>query len=292
MRILILGGDGMLGHQLLKSYTPGHEVRATLRRDLRDYRSYGLFSETNSYCGIDVRSSDRLLEVLADFRPEAVINAIGIIKQRSESKASVPSLEVNALLPHRLSAMCQALGARLVQLGTDCVFSGYRGMYREEDLPDANDLYGRSKYLGELYDAHCVTLRTSIIGLELARKRSLVEWFLGRTGAIEGYRRAIFSGFTTQEMGRIIERVLLKYPDLSGLWHVAAEPISKYDLLNRLGGKLGRKDVHIDPEEEFQCDRSLDGSRFERETGYHPPSWDTMLDELAEQIKQRGNLIV
>ena len=283
MRILILGGDGMLGHRLLRHFEPCHDARVTLRQDLGAYAAYGLFHAGNSYAGIDVRATDRLIEVLSEFRPQAVINAVGIVKQRATAKESIPSLEINALLPHRLALACRMLGARLVHLSTDCVFAGTRGGYTEDDVADATDLYGISKYEG------CVTLRTSIIGLELARKASLIEWYLAQRGTIRGFDRALYTGFTTTEMARIIERVLTQWVDLSGVWQVASAPISKYVLLTELTAKLGRRELAIERDERFVCDRRLDGSRFNARTGYAPPSWDAMLDELAQEIRERGN---
>jgi len=289
MRILILGGDGMLGHQLLRHFASRYETRVTLRQDLASYTAYGLFHAGNSYAGIDVRSTVRLIEVLSDFRPQAVVNAVGIVKQRATAKESIPSLEINALLPHRLALACRMLGARLVHMSTDCVFAGNRGTYTEDDISDAINLYGRSKYLGEVGDEGCISLRTSIVGLELARKKSLIEWYLAQRGTIRGFNRAIYSGLCTAEMARVIERVLMHHPDLSGVWQVASTPISKYELLTRLTQKLGRTDLLIECDETFICDRSLDGSRFNRRTGYSAPSWDAMLDELVQQIRERGN---
>jgi len=194
------------------------------------------------------------------------------------------------LLPHRLSNLCARMGTRLVQISTDCVFSGNKGMYREGDLEDARDLYGRTKLLGEVREGkHVVTLRTSIIGLELARKKSLIEWFLAQRGRVKGFTRAIYSGFTTLEMARVIELVLCEHTSLSGLWHVASEPIRKFDLLDRLATLLGRQDIKLEAEDAFHCDRSLDASRFNMYTGYLPPSWDAMLKELAEQIRERDD---
>lgn len=174
MRILILGGDGMLGHQLLQHFQTDHVVRVTLRRDLAVYRDAGLFDSDNAYAGVDVRSTDRLIEVVADFQPEAVINAVGIVKQRKLVNESIPSLEINALFPHRLAMICKRNGARLVHVSTDCVFSGRKGGYTEQDESDAVDLYGRSKFLGEVHDSDCITFRTSIIGLELSRRTGLM----------------------------------------------------------------------------------------------------------------------
>lgn len=287
MRILILGGDGMLGHQLLIAYQQRHDVRVTLRRDLNDYASYGLFNTENSYAGVDVRNHDQLVEVFSVFHPEAVINAVGIVKQHSEAKIMIPSLEINALLPHRLAVLCRATGARLVHLSTDCIFSGNKGNYKEIDEPDAHDLYGQTKYLGELREECCLTLRTSIIGLELSRFRSLVEWFLAQKGTIKGFQKAIFSGFTTIELSRIIENLLVNYPDASGLYNVASFPINKYELLLLLKKKL-ELDINIQPDDSVKIDRSLDSSRFQKEFNYSPPPWASMIEELAQNIKGRG----
>lgn len=281
----------MLGHQLLQYFERRHETRATLRQDLLAYEAYGIFRAANSYDRVDVRSTERLGEVLADFRPNAVINAVGIVKQRPSAKDSISSIEVNALFPHRLAVQTRALGARLVHVSTDCVFSGNKGRYTEDDVPDATDLYGRTKLLGEVSEGHCVTLRTSIVGLELARRASLIEWYLAQQGAIRGFDKAIYSGLTTIETARLIDRVLVDHLDLSGIWHVASAPISKYELLKRLTEKLGRKDVVVERAREFVCDRSLDANRFRQRTGYVAPSWDAMLDELAQQIRERREAI-
>lgn len=290
MKILILGGDGMLGHELARQWRERHEVAVTVRQDAAAYPHWPFLQRLKTYSNVDVRSSYRVMEVYAEFRPEAVVNAVGVIKQRKAANAAIPSLEINALLPHKLAVLSKTAGARLVQMSTDCVFSGRRGKYTEQDPADAEDLYGLSKYLGELHEPHCVTLRTSIIGTELARRHSLVEWFLAQRGAIAGYKRAIYTGFTTIEMARIIERVLVRHADVSGVWHVASLPISKFDLLSKLSGFLGRSDVTIKPDEEFRCDRSLSGARFNAHTGYEPPGWDEMLQELAHHIKrERGN---
>ena len=283
MRVLILGGDGMLGHRLFRHLQPRHDVRVTLRRELEAYSGCGLFSPANAWGGVDARSTERLLEVMAEFRPEAMVNCVGIVKQRAEAQASLPSIEINALLPHRLARLARAAGARLVHLSTDCVFSGKRGNYRESDTPDAEDLYGRSKLLGEVAEEGCITVRTSIIGRELSRRTGLLEWLLAqRGGTVKGYRQAIFSGFTTAEMSRIIERLLTAFPAASGLYQVSSEPISKHDLLAKINRAL-KLGIEIVPEDSFRCDRSLDSGRFRAEFGYRPPSWDEMVAELAHE---------
>ena len=287
MRILILGGDGMLGHRLLKHLSHDHDVRVTLRRSPSDYERYGLFDEGNAYYGVEVLDHDKVTEVVADFKPEAVVNAVGIVKQRGAAKEAIPSLEVNSLLPHRLALLCRVANARLVHVSTDCVFSGKKGNYLEEDVPDAEDLYGRTKLLGEVAEPGAVTLRTSIIGLELSRKTGLVEWFLAQSGGIRGFRRAIYTGLTTAELSRVVEKVLIEHPELHGVWQVASEPINKYELLVKFSEVLGREDVEITPDDAVKIDRSLLGVAFSKATGYSAPGWDEMLQELGAEVRER-----
>ena len=288
MRILVLGGDGMLGHAVLRDLSPRHRVVATVRSPLLASDAHRAFDPSNTVQLAEAADWPAVESVLREQSPEAVVNCIGVVKQRPEARAAIPSIEINSLLPHRLNALCEALGSRLVHLSTDCVFSGSQGRYRESDTPDPVDLYGRSKLLGEVSDPPGITLRTSIIGLELRRKTALVEWFLAQRGTVRGFRRVIYSGFTTREMVRVVERVLVEQPGLAGVWHVASAPISKYDLLVELGRLLGRDDVEIVPDDEPVCDRSLDGSSFEKATGYRPPSWQAMLAELAADIRRRS----
>jgi len=288
MRILILGGDGMLGHQLMLSLQTKHDIRVTLHKPLSDYVHLDMYDANNAYAGLDVLFQDRLLEVMADYRPDVVINGVGLVKQRREAEVRLPSLEVNALFPHRLAVICQSAGSRLIHMSTDCVFSGRKGGYVEADVSDATDIYGRTKFLGEVNHAHCLTIRTSIIGLELARKSSLIEWFLAQTGDIHGYRRAVYSGLTSLEMARVIDHILCNCPTLSGVWHVASSPITKYDILSILIKLLDINDVNLVPYDDFVANRSLKAERFQHETGYTPPSWGTMLEELAQQIRKRG----
>lgn len=279
MRLLVLGGDGMLGHELYRELRDYHETGVTLRQQRKE------FSRDHVFAGVDVRGGARIEEVIAQFRPAAVVNCIGIVKQRPESEQAITSIEVNSLLPHRLALACRAAGAHLVQLSTDCVFSGERGNYREEDRPDPVDVYGRSKLLGEVTGEGALTLRTSMIGLGLYRKTSLVDWFLAQKGSVRGYRKAIFSGLTTRELSRVIRMVLEKHPQASGLYHLSAAPIDKYSLLVKLRERLG-KSVDIAPVDEPRIDRSLDSTRFRRVFGYTPPGWDAMLDELAVETRK------
>lgn len=286
MKVLVIGGDGMLGHELLAGLSASHEVAVTLRRDLAAYAHHGLFSPANAFAGVDVRDPGRVLEVVADYRPQAIVNAAGIVKQRADAQRSIPSIEVNSLFPHRLAVIARAAGVRLVHISTDCVFSGDRGGYRETDPTDPLDLYGRSKVLGEVDEEGAITLRTSMIGLELANRLSLVEWALAQQGPISGYRNVLYSGLTTMELTRAIDEILVRHAGLHGIWHLASEPISKYDLLDGLFRRIGR-DGDVRPEDGVVSNRTMSGEAFEKATGYRVMGWDDMLDELATRIRER-----
>ena len=284
MRVLILGGEGMLGHKVFQVLSQRFETFATFHDPAglwTQYPMYQAIDRGHTIGGVDALNFDTLVRALAQVRPDVVINCIGIIKQLKEAKDAVISISLNALFPHRLADLCAATGARMFHMSTDCVFSGRKGYYTEDDLPDPEDLYGRTKLLGEVDRPGCLTMRTSIFGRDLAKDSALLEWFLGQRGRrVRGYTRAIYTGFPTQVLGRIMGDLIVGYPDLSGLYHVASAPISKYDLLVRIREALGL-DSEIEPDADFFCDRSLDASRFLAATGYAIPAWDEMIAELA-----------
>ena len=283
MRLLILGGSGMLGHQLWRGLHAQHDTWVTLRRPVADFAVHNLFDEAKAIQFDDITDDTALERALGQAKPEAVINCVGLIKQRDEASDEALTLRVNAEFPHRLAKRCGEAGARLIHFSTDCVFAGTKGNYTESDPSDAADLYGQSKHQGEVADAHSVTLRTSVIGHELGTNLALLDWFLSqRFQAVNGYTKAIYSGFTTLEMARIVDLILTQHTDLSGVWHVASEPISKFALLQLCREKLGWEGV-IEPYDEFVCDRSLNADRFNQATGYTPPSWEAMISELAQQ---------
>jgi dTDP-4-dehydrorhamnose reductase len=282
VRLLIIGGGGMLGHTLWQLSRENFETRVTMRGEGEGVARRIGADPADVFPGVDARDFDSLVRAFARWRPEGVVNCAGIVKQRPEAKDAIKSLGVNAVFPHRLAELCRACGARLVHISTDCVFSGRQGSYREADSPDADDLYGRSKLLGEVGGPCAVTLRTSIIGRELSGGVGLVEWFLAQPGPeVPGYVHARFSGLTTAALSRVILEVLARHSSLEGLYHVAAEPISKFDLLRLLADAFGRE-VAIRPVEEPHIDRTLDGSRFRQATGWAPPDWPSMIAELAQ----------
>ena len=227
--------------------------------------------------GVDVLDQDALVEVLAKLRPGVVINCVGLIKQLADAKDPLTALPINAMLPHRLVRLCMLAGARLIHVSTDCVFSGRKGAYLESDPSDAEDLYGKSKYIGELHDQpNAITLRTSIIGHELGSSYALVDWFLSQKAGVKGYSRAIFSGLPTVELARVMKDFVVPLPQLNGLYHVAAEPIAKLDLLQLVASQYG-KEIEIRPDDALVINRSLDGTRFREATGYVAPAWPELI---------------
>jgi len=231
--------------------------------------------------GIDVQDMDSLLRLFDRVRPDVVINCVGLVKQLAGSEDPLAALPINSLLPHRLLRLCLVARARLIHVSTDCVFDGAKGMYTESDIANARDMYGLSKYLGEIHDARAITLRTSIIGPELNGAHGLVNWFLTQTGGVKGFTRAIFSGLPTVELARIMRDCIIPRDDLSGLYHVSAAPISKHDLLVLVAREYG-KSIEIEPEGTLIIDRSLDSTRFREQTSYVPPSWPVLVRAMHE----------
>ncbi|TWD44503.1 SDR family oxidoreductase [Pseudomonas sp. SJZ131] len=281
MKILVLGATGMLGSTMFRQLfgDERYDVWGTTRSPSALVR----FSEQERaklLSNVDVLDADQLISVFNDVKPDAVINCIGLIKQLSTAKDPMAVLPINSLLPHRLSKICELSNARLVQISTDCVFSGRKGMYTEADVSDAEDIYGKSKFLGEVVDSKlAVTLRTSIIGHELNSTFSLVDWFLSQSGSVKGFAKAIFSGLPTVELARVIRDFVLPNPELSGLYQVAASPIDKYSLLKQIAS-IYEKKIEIVRDESLVIDRSLDPSKFKAATGYVAPSWADLIDYM------------
>ena len=281
-RVLVCGGGGMLGHRLVLTLAAaGHHVRASLRSAPSEKSLLARLVNLDLFItGYDLTDEAAITRAIAAAEPDVIVNCVGIIKQKPGAQDAIASVEVNSLLPHRLARAAEAAGARLIHISTDCVFSGAVGGYREDDLPDPPDIYGRSKLLGEVGAPH-VTLRTSLIGWQAHGAESLLNWFWAQKGEIRGFTHAIFSGLSTPALSRVILGVIDQAPDLAGLYHVAAAPISKHELLSRLNDLAGGR-VGIRPDADFAIDRSLNGSRFEEATGLAAPSWDDMLSELVD----------
>ncbi len=276
-KVLVLGAGGMLGHTLLRflAESPGVVAVGSVRSAAVPE---GMPPEIarRVETGVDATDEAALRALLATTRPDAVVNCVGLIKQRPDGQDPERTIIVNALVPHLVARLSAEAGARLIHLSTDCVFSGAAGNYTEDSVPDAVDFYGRSKLLGEVVDGDAVTLRTSIIGPEIGSGLGLLAWFLGQTGPVPGYRRAIFSGLPTVELARVIRDHVLPFPELHGLYHVSAQPISKLDLLGLVKTAYDAPAEPV-PDDRVTIDRSLDSSRFRAATGYDPPEWPALV---------------
>lgn len=288
--VLILGASGMLGHTLFSSlYRAGeYDVRATARKKdaLSPFFSPEMLQKIIS--GVDADNFDAIVKIIGEFKPDCVINCIGIIKQLSAATEHIPALSVNSLFPHRLAMLCKAADTRLIHISSDCVFDGLKGKYLESDSSNASDLYGRTKFLGEVDYSHCVTLRTSIIGHEFGTRYGLVEWFLSQTEKVKGYTKAIFSGFPTVELANIIMNHVIPTTALRGLYHVSSDPISKYDLLELIARQYGVK-ITVEASSDFFADRSLDSQRFRQATGYAPPSWEQLVERMHTDFRSAAH---
>jgi len=282
MKVMILGVTGMLGNAMFRVLSEDSEL--VVWGTVRDSSAQKYFSGEMSkqlLFGVDVENQDSLVRSFADVRPDVVINCVGLVKQLADANDPLQALPINSLLPHRLAALCKAASARLVHISTDCVFSGSTGGYCESDFPDADDLYGRSKLLGEVDYPHAITLRTSIIGHELSGNRSLVGWFLAQQKQVKGFTKAIFSGLPTVELAHLVRDIVLPNTSLRGLYHVAAKPINKFDLLMLIADTYS-KEIEIIPDESLVIDRSLNADRFNVATGYVPPEWPKLIRRMYE----------
>lgn len=280
MRVMVVGATGTLGHRLCLEWAERFECWGTVRGAIEEPVAE-LLAPTRLIAGVSADEPDTLRTALVEARPEAVVNCIGAVKQAEAGQQPVPAIRINSLFPHELAAACHQASARMVHVSTDCVFSGDRGGYSEEAVPDATDIYGRSKLLGEVAGEGLLTLRTSLIGRELQSSLGLLEWLISnRGGSVKGFSKAVFSGLTTIALAAEIGAVLEEQPGLEGVWHLASEPIDKLELLTMLEREL-ELGIEIVPDDSVIVDRSLDSSRLCRATGRQPRRWEEMVEVLA-----------
>jgi dTDP-4-dehydrorhamnose reductase len=279
--VLVLGSTGMLGSTMLRYFQScdRYKVLGTSRRI--DVPESLKSSGDLILRGVDVENPDILENILDKHRPAVVINCVGLVKQLDSSADPLQAMAINSIFPHRLNHLCQIFGTRLILISTDCVFDGELGMYTEADWPNALDLYGRSKLLGEVSNSSAITLRTSIIGHEIGKSHSLLEWFLGQTSEVKGFRKAIFSGLPTIELSRVIHDYVIPNSELNGLYHVSSKPINKFDLLSLIASHY-QKEISIIPDDDFIIDRSLNSSKFAFEAGFKANSWPDMIGEMCK----------
>ena len=280
MKVLVIGASGMIGSTVLRVLSEKND--SDVFGSIRDGNFRRFFSESIAarlVAGVDVEQTDHLVKLLDQIRPDVVVNCAGLTKHKPEADDPLVSIPINTLMPHRLAGLCKLVGARLIHVSTDCVFSGAKGSYVEDDFADARDVYGKSKALGELHYPHTVTLRTSTIGHELQSQYGLLDWFLAQEGRCKGYSRAIFSGLPTVVFAQIIRDLVIPNLSLSGLYHVAAKPINKLDLLGVIADVYG-KQIDIIPDDNLILDRSLDAQHFQLATGYIAPEWPELINTM------------
>ncbi len=281
-KILIFGATGMLGHKLYQVLSPDFDVVGTIRSGYKTISRYGFLEPTILVPRFDAMEPNAVKQVIESIRPDIVVNCIGVINKLVDKVGIPATTYLNAELPHDMYRICQPKGIRLIHISTDCVFSGKKGNYVEDDPSDAEDVYGKTKYLGEVKGPGALTIRTSIIGRELHSANGLLEWLISKRGAqVEGWTNAIFSGFPTVHLSRIIADIIVKHPDLGGLYHISTEPISKYTLLTLINKAFGLN-IEIKDSPVPLEDRSLDSTRFRKETGFIPLPWGQMIKELYE----------
>jgi dTDP-4-dehydrorhamnose reductase len=281
-RILIIGGGGTLGHKLWQFLpTKFPDTYVSIRKTKAYYEKCGLFNSAKVLDGLDLRDFGQVIVMLKEIRPPVIVNCAGVTLRSREAGDKLSNIAVNALLPHKLAGWCAENGARLIHFSTVCVFDGRQGNYGEDSPPDARDLYGLTKMLGDVQAPYALTLRSSFIGREIFRGTELLEWFLAQKGkCIKGFSKALFTGLTTNRLAELVGEMIEKYPYLNGLYHVSSETVSKYELLN-LMKEAYKIDVAIETDDQFECRRNLNGDKFIKATGFKCPSWRQMMFDMA-----------
>lgn len=277
----------MLGNSIFSSLLKSKnlDVYGTIRGKLKNNKYFSTNTE-KIFQDNDASNIDSIESTIKKLRPEVVINCIGIIKQQKLSREYIETIRINSLFPHEIAHICNKVNSKLIHFSTDCVFSGSKGSYKENDIPDACDLYGRSKHMGEIeYDNH-ITLRTSIIGHEIGSSLSLIDWFLSQSGEVNGYTKAIFSGLPTCIIADILEKHILCNTNLKGLYHLSVEPIDKYSLL-RLVANIYNKEIIIKKSDDLVINRSLNSERLQKSINFKPPSWNTLIQAMHLDYQTR-----
>jgi dTDP-4-dehydrorhamnose reductase len=285
MNILVLGANGLIGSTCYRilSESSDYSVHGTIMNESHK----AIFPKNtvkNIITNVNVLDEYSLINTIKELSPNVIINCTGHTKHRTGADKPLKVLPINSLFPHKLVKFSQLIGARVVHLSTDCVFSGKKGLYSEQDHPDAYDLYGISKSLGEIDYPNAITLRTSTIGHETKSTAGLLEWFLSQRNKCKGFNKAIFSGLPTVTLAKIIRDYVLKDDSLSGLYQIASEPIDKLSLLELIS-RVYNKKIKIITDSSLEIDRSLRSEKFYRATGYEAPSWDELITEMHKDFK-------
>jgi dTDP-4-dehydrorhamnose reductase len=288
--VLILGASGMLGHMLVRVLSPHHRIFGTTSRQYITESPLAHLLDRDSWIGgIDVRRFNRVEELVREIQPDVVINCVGVIKQKMKQDDIADAIVINSLFPHQLAKLCQSNRIRLIHFSTDCVFEGTPGTKKASDVPNATDLYGTTKRLGEIDYGDSITIRSSIVGAQISGNESLFQWAISQKGkGINGFTEAKYSGLTTMTMSKVVLKIMDQFPLIRGIHQISSEAISKYDLLCKLNVSLDLQ-LKISADSTLVCDRTLDGSEFAHQTGIRIPTWDEMLNEFAADQAFYGN---
>ena len=284
MKLLIFGSSGLVGNTLTKYFLiqSNFETIGVVRDDSKislfnkNYKDN--FITLKNF--LDFKSIERIIN---RFKPNVVINCCGLTNKVNYKNFNLVEkyININSLFPHKLYEICNKYKIRLIHLSTDCVFSGLRGFYNESDFPDPKDIYGRSKLLGEIDQENSITIRKSVIGHELGTEKGLLEWFLSQKDIVKGFKNVIFSGVTVLELANLIENFIIPNENLSGLFHVSGNSISKYDLL-KIIAEIYNKSIDICLDRSITIDRSLNSTKFNEVTGYKIKPWPILIKSMYE----------
>jgi len=280
MDVLVLGASGMLGRTMLRVLSEKKDCHVS--GTVRSSTTINQFPDSlagSIISGVDISNTNSMEEIIVKLQPDVIINCIGVTKNITDSDNPLVVIPINSVLPHRLEKICKDINSRVIHISTDCVFAGDKGNYKEDDIADATDLYGLSKYLGELHSPNAITLRTSIIGHEAQTKNGLLEWFLSQQNKCKGYAQAIFSGLPTVTLAGVIRDYVIPNEHLSGLYHVAGPAISKYDLLELIATEYN-KNIDIEYDDSLKINRSLNADKFREATGYVAPEWPDLIKSM------------
>lgn len=281
-RIIILGVTGMLGHKMWQKFSDRYDsIFAIIRKRKKDFDKYSFLKSDGVVESLDLCDFEKMEKVLSEIRPDIIINCAGVTPRSREAGDETATSTINSLLPHRLLAWGKQNKAKIIHFSTDCVFDGKTGNYDEKSPLNAYDLYGRTKILGEINDIDALTIRSSFIGRELDSGTELLEWLLSQHGkCVKGYRKAFFTGITTNLLADTVTDIIERFPALHGIYHISSEVISKYDFLQMIR-KLYKVDVEIEPDDQFECNRSLNNEKFRQATGFECPNWPQMMATMA-----------
>lgn len=280
MKVIILGSTGMIGSAVLFTLSKNKNLNVcgcTSRKHLPEKFKKNI--DVAFLKGFNLENYSSLETNIKNNKPNIVINCAGVVKQSSQASDYLKMINLNSLIPHQLNALSQKYKFKIIQVSTDCVFSGKEGNYKETDIPDPIDIYGKSKSLGELINNNHLTLRCSLVGFEVFAKNGLLEWFLDQKDECKGFKNAIFSGLSTFEFAKVVEEIILNHSDLKGLFHISSTPISKYEFLKKISFQFSKK-INIVPDINFKINRSLSSSLFSKKTGIKISDWDVMIKDL------------